>query len=158
MNRSDIRSLLAAVLLLAGPCFAAGTLEVRDGWIRSAPPGASMLAGYATLHNAGDHALTIRKATAAGFADTSLHESVLVGDVSRMQALGDVTIAAGASVTFQPGGKHIMLVDPASSPRPGDTVDIRFDLADGSSQSATFTVRDEPATPTDPHAGHDHHH
>lgn len=158
MNKMQLRSLLTAALLLTGPGFAAGTLEVRDGWIRSAPPGATMLAGYGTLHNAGDSALTIRSATATGFADTSLHESVLVGDVSRMQALDVVMIEAGASVAFQPGGKHIMLMDPANAPKLGDQVTIRFDLADGSSQSASFTVRAEASPAAHDHAGHDHQH
>src|ERR1700722_9974612 len=49
-------SLVTLALLggIAGNAMAAGHLLVEGGWIRSAPPGAAMLAGYGTLHNIGD--------------------------------------------------------------------------------------------------------
>lgn len=137
--------------------FAAGKLEINDAWIRSAPPNAMMLAGYATLHNAGDAAITINAVTAEGFADTSLHETVMVGDVSQMRSMGDLVIAPGASVAFAPGGKHIMLMQRIESSNRRPHVAITFSFADGGKQSADFAIRH--ATPTDETAmpvTHDH--
>ena len=131
--------LLAAV---AAPAFAAGKLEIRDAWIRSAPPNATMLAGYATLHNTGDAPITINTVKAQGFDDTSLHETVLVGDVSQMRSIGKLTIAPDDSVNFAPGGKHIMLMQPAKAPQPGDHVTITFGIVGGGDQSADFVIRD----------------
>ncbi|MFZ2236379.1 MAG: copper chaperone PCu(A)C [Dokdonella sp.] len=151
-------SMIALTMCVAiAPAFAADKLEIRDAWIRSAPPSAMMLAGYATLHNAGDAPITVSAVKAEGFDETSLHETVMVGDVSQMRAIGDLVIAPGASVAFAPGGKHIMLMQPTKSPKPGDHVAITFSFADGGKQSADFVIRD--AAPDDETAmpvTHDH--
>lgn len=154
------RSFSVIVLTLCvaiAPAFAAGKLEIRDAWIRSAPPDAMMLAGYATLHNAGDAAITVNAVTATGFNDTSLHETVLVGDVSQMRPIGKLVIAPGASVAFAPGGKHIMLMQPTQSPKPGDHVAITFSLAEGGNRSADFVIGDAaPGDQTAMPSTHDH--
>ncbi len=135
---------------------AAGKLEIRDAWIRSSPPNAMMLAGYATLHNTGATPITISAVKAEGFDDTSLHETVLVGDVSQMRPMSDITIAPSESVAFTPGGKHIMLMQPTKSPKPADRVAITFSFADGGSEAAVFVVRDWPAPPVDHAVDHEH--
>lgn len=143
-------SVLAFALALAVgavPALAAGKLEIHDAWIRSAPPSSMMLAGYATLHNTGDAPITISTVKAEGFADTSLHETVLVGDVSQMRSLEKFSIAPGQSVEFVPGGKHIMLMQPTKSLQPGDHVTITFGVVGGGDQSADFVIRD--AAPVD---------
>src|SRR5690349_20517172 len=51
---------LLLMLLFASTCaHAGGKLGVFDAWIRAAPPGATMMAGYATLKNGGDAPLTV---------------------------------------------------------------------------------------------------
>ena len=143
-------SVLAFALVLAVgavPALAAGKLEIHDAWIRSAPPSAMMLAGYATLHNTGDAPITISTVKAQGFDDTSLHETVLVGDVSQMRSLENLSIAPNESVTFAPGGKHIMLMQPTKAPESGDKVAITFVFVGGGDQSADFVIRD--AAPRD---------
>ena len=159
MNTS--KSSLSAIILLTSlaiaPAFAAGKLEIRDAWIRSAPPNAMMLAGYATLLNSGDAPITINAAKAQGYDDTSLHETVLENDVSRMRPLAGFTIVPGASVTFAPGGKHIMLMQPTMPPTPGNRVAITFNFADGGHQSADFIIRDAaPGDETAMPVTHDH--
>ena len=131
-----------ATVATVAPASAAGKLDVRDAWIRTAPPNAMMLAGYATLHNASDAPITISAVKADGFDDTSLHETVLVGDVSQMRPLTQITIAPGASVAFAPGGKHIMLMQPTRPPARGNQVSITFNFADGGQQSADFVIGD----------------
>lgn len=152
--------LLAFSLIFAtshATVFAAGKLEISDAWIRSAPPNAMMRAGYATLHNAGDAAITVNAVTAEGFADTSLHETVMVADVSQMRPVGDLIIEPGASVDFAPGGKHIMLMQPTKSPDGRAKVAITFSFADGGKQSADFAIRDAaPGDETAMPVTHDH--
>ncbi|MEO6075466.1 MAG: copper chaperone PCu(A)C [Dokdonella sp.] len=151
-------SFISVLMSLATfPAVAAGKLEISEAWIRSAPPNATMLAGYATLYNAGDAPITINAVNAAGFEDTSLHETVLVGDVSQMRAIGDLIIAPGASVVFAPAGKHIMLMKPTQAPTPGTAVAITFNFANGGNQSAQFVIRDAaPGEQTAMPVTHDH--
>ena len=59
MHRSRAVPLTLALLFGAGFARAEGKLGVFDAWIRQAPPGATMMAGYATLKNTGDMPVTV---------------------------------------------------------------------------------------------------
>ena len=121
---------------------AAGRLEVTGAWIRTAPPGAMMLAGYATLRNTGDAPLTVIGADSEAFGDVSLHESIEIDGVARMSALGSIEIAAGASVVLAPGGKHLMLMRPKGEPKSGGSIKIHIAAKPGEGTTANFVVRD----------------
>jgi len=121
---------------------AAGRLEIDQAWIRSAPPGAMMLAGYAILRNSGDAPLTVTGAQSADFGSVSLHQSVEENGVERMRPLGRFSIAPGASVTFAPGGRHLMLMQPVRALKSGDVVSIHIAVEPGDGTSTGFTVRD----------------
>lgn len=121
---------------------AAGRLVVENAWIRAAPPGATMLAGYAMLKNAGDAPVVVSGASSADFGDVSLHESVNENGVERMRAIGDLSIAPGSSVVFAPGGKHFMLMDARRDPKAGDSVKLHIATRSGPGADADFLVRD----------------
>jgi len=135
------RSLLVASLWCALPAHAAGKLEVRDAWIRAAPPGAMMLAGYAQLRNVGDAPVVVSGASSAAFGDVTLHESVSENGVERMRPLPAIAIAPGGSVALAPGGKHLMLMRPAHPMAAGTSVAIHFDTGQAGAD-ASFVVRE----------------
>ena len=139
-----MRSKLGLLLLLgcATRAGATGHLVVQNAWIRAAPPGAAMLAGYAKLTNDGDAPVVVTGASSADFGDVSLHESVNENGVERMRPLGDVTIAPGASVAFAPGGKHFMLMDGKRKLKSGDKVKIHISTKPGLGADADFSVRE----------------
>ena len=127
---------------VAAHASAGGGLVVEHAWIRAAPPGAAMLAGYATLKNAGDAPVVVTGASSADFGDVSLHESFSENGVERMRPLGDVVVAPGASVAFAPGGKHFMLMDGKRELRVGDAVKIHISTKSGPGADAQFSVRE----------------
>lgn len=129
-------------MLLGANAHATGKLVVEHAWIRTPPPGAMMLAGYATLRNAGDASLVVIGANSAAFGDVSLHESVIKNGVERMQPLGDITIAPGAEVVFAPGGKHFMLMRPARELKSDDVVKVHISTKTEAGATANFVVRD----------------
>jgi copper(I)-binding protein len=133
---------LLLVLGCAANAHSAGRLMVEQAWIRAAPPGAMMLAGYATLRNTGGAPVLVNGASSPDFGDVSLHESVNQNGVERMRPLGDVVIAPGASVTFAPGGKHFMLMDAKRELKPGDNVKIHISTKSGPGAVAEFVVVD----------------
>ena len=143
MRSLFVRYLLAllACALVPSTAHAAGRVEVSQAWIRAAPPGAMMLAGYAILRNSGDAPVTVAGADSADFGDVSLHRSVEENGVERMRPLGKVSIAPGASVTFAPGGNHFMLMRPVRELKPGDTVRIHIIAEAGEGAMADFVVR-----------------
>ena len=142
-KRAASAALLAVLALAATSASAAGTLTVEHAWVRAAPPSAMMLAGYATLRNAGDAPLSVTGADSADFADVQLHQSVLADGVERMRPTGRIELAPGKSVEFAPGGKHFMLIRPKRELRAGEKVKIHISTSQGEGATVEFTVRDD---------------
>lgn len=140
-----------AAMALAGTAHADGRLVVDDAWIRAAPPGAHMRAGYATLRNGGDAPLIVRGARSDAFGDVSMHATQIEDGVARMRELADITLAPGEVVVLEPGGKHLMLMRPLRELGPGEAATVVFEIGEGASTAtADFVVRD--AAGADPHA------
>lgn len=131
---------LSALFAVAGAAHAEGKLGVTDAWIRAAPPGASMLAGYATLKNDGDQPISILTVQSPGFRMTSLHETIVQEGVSKMREVHRIEIAPGATVALAPGGKHLMLMQPRNEVDAGAKVEVVFLLADGRRVTTYFDV------------------
>jgi periplasmic copper chaperone A len=138
MKKSLLGLLLGAITAHAT---AAGHLVIENAWIRAAPPGSMMLAGYATLHNDGDAPLVVTGADSADFADVSLHQTIDDNGVEKMRPLPQLEIVAGARVELAPGGRHLMLMQPQHELKEGDAATIRLKTAAGNGASAKFVVR-----------------
>lgn len=72
-------------------------------------PGMNMGAGYLRLKNNSEQQIRITQVRSAELESVEMHESVLEDGVSRMYKLQEVVILPGQSVSFEPGGKHLML-------------------------------------------------
>lgn len=140
--RVSLAALAIATTFTATPATAADcTPAVNDGWVRLPPMAMPMLAGFAIVDNACAAPATIVGATSPAFADVSVHETRIVEGVSRMRAIPELVIAPGASATLQPGGLHLMLMDPVAPLEAGDMVEIDFQLKDGGVVRGQFQVR-----------------
>jgi hypothetical protein len=136
-----MRATLCGMLLLFGPGATAAGLEVREAWIREAPPSATVLAGYAELSNPGPAPLRVTGARSADFGAVEIHEMRMDDGVMRMRALDAIELAPGASVRLAPGGNHLMLMRPARALRAGDRVAIVFEVEGATAVGVDFTVR-----------------
>lgn len=145
----------AVMLAIAGNARAEGRLTVSEAWIREAPPGATMLAGYAKLANDGDAPISVLTVQSDAFRSASLHETVVTEGVSKMRELHRLDLAPGASVVLEPGGKHLMLMYPRGEVHAGDKVEVRFLLGDGARVETSFEVT---AAESDEDSGAHHHH
>jgi periplasmic copper chaperone A len=130
----------ATLFVFAVTAHAQGKLGVFDAWIRAAPPGAQMLAGYATLKNTGDAPISVLTVQSEAFRQSSIHETIVERGVARMRELPRIDLAADASVTMKPGGAHLMLSDPRHPIAVGDKIEMVFLLADGTRVSTYFDV------------------
>lgn len=115
------------VMLLAACSADRAPLVATDVVIAKPRPGMQMTAGYLTLSNNSRQAITITRVTSGEFESVELHESVIEDDVARMYPLGDLTVPAGQSVVFEPGGKHLMLMRPTGD---NDSVVLEFYAGD----------------------------
>ena len=130
----------AALLGAASTARAEGKLRVYDAWIRKAPPGVSMMAGYATLKNEGDAPVKVLTVQSDAFRQSSIHETVVERDVSKMRELPRIDLAAGATIEMKPGGAHLMLLEPRHPILVGEKVHMVFLLADGTRVETYFDV------------------
>jgi hypothetical protein len=133
---------VASLALAAAGIAAAATIEVRDAWIRTPPPGAPTAAGYATLTNheiSSDRLMGGHSATAS----VGLHQMSMAGGVMRMRPVtGGLPIGASASVNLTPGGYHLMLTGLKAPLKAGQHVKIVLQFQRAGNVAADFVVRD----------------
>lgn len=138
--QGSFRNAFALLFFVAASAHAEGKLSVFDAWVRAAPPGSRMLAGYATLKNTGDAPISVLTVQTDAFRQSSIHETVIERGVSKMRELPRVDLAPGATVEMKPGGAHLMLVDPRHPIVAGDRIGMVFLLADGTRVETNFDV------------------
>jgi copper(I)-binding protein len=114
---------------------------IEKAWVRAAPPGASTLAGYLVLRNPCAAAVEVVDVESRDFGMPMIHRTELVDGVSRMRPAGRMVVAAGASLRFEPGGLHLMLMKPLRPLAEGDSARLRLVLADGRRLYAEVPVR-----------------
>lgn len=150
-----IRLLLAALLLMsqAPTALADATLQVTDAWIREAPPGAGMLAGYLTLANTGDTPIVVEAVSSPAFAAVEIHQSLVEDGIARMLPVEALTVPPHGTLRLEPGGYHLMLMHPAQPLAAGENVVLRLQPADGACVTVTATVRRQLESDA-----HHHHH
>ncbi|QHQ27644.1 copper chaperone PCu(A)C [Xanthomonas albilineans] len=136
-------------LIASGPLVAASAVKPvacvpqwRDGWVRLPPsPAMPMAAGFGRLHNPCAHTLTVVSARSPAFAEVSLHETTLRAGVSRMREVDALPLAPGNDALLQPGGLHLMLMQPTQPLREGVRLPVTFVLDDGRQVQAELQVR-----------------
>lgn len=114
-------------------------VAVRDAWVRPADSGA-MSAAYFVLH-AGADSLVLLGANSPVARASEVHESMQHDGMMHMQPRPSITIAAGDSLVFAPGGLHVMLIDVLRPLREGDTVSLVLRTAAGDSLQIAAPVR-----------------
>ena len=115
--------------------------QVRDAWVRLTPGGMPMHAGFGRIENACAAPITIVAANSPSYGSVELHETRLVGGVSRMRAVPELRIAPDDSAVMKAGGLHLVLMQPKSALKAGSKVAVEFELADGGKLLGEFEVR-----------------
>lgn len=133
------------LLLIAGTASSQGPSVIANRvWIREAPPGVEVMAGYMMLTNQTDQAVTLDKVTSPDFGEVTLHRTLLQKNVDNMQAVKSLPIPAHNSVTLTPGGYHLMLMHPIKPLYDGDLVTLTLVFSDQSSLTIMAPVRRDP--------------
>ena len=146
---------MASLWMVLAAAADAPPVQITDAWIRWLP--ASLPAGgYATLHNSGQQPQVLIGVSSPDYAGVSLHQTSTRGDASVMQAVSQITIPPGSTVSFAAAGYHIMLEHPTAAVQPGDHVSIALHFASGAAVNVLFEVRkplapDAPDMPGMPH-------
>ncbi len=104
-----VRLAMAIWLVVMAPMAGAAHLIFENAWIRAPAPGQTIAAGYCDIINDGSEAAVIVGFT--GPRRVEMHETTDEHGMVRMRPLQRLTVAAGATVSLAPGGKHLMLFD-----------------------------------------------
>ena len=116
-------------------------VTVADGWAKATAgtEESSMTAVFGILTNHTDTDRSIVSAVTSASPRAELHEMTMIDGAMIMREVpGGIVIPAGGSVTLEPGGLHVMVMDAAEPLAPGDEVDVILTLDDES--TVTFTA------------------
>lgn len=141
------KSISLALALASLPAIAmaddvvAGDLTVTDAYAYASARSARTGAGYMTLTNSGDTDRSL-VAAEADFPRVELHESLERDGVMIMEHQMAVVIPAGESVSFVPGGLHVMFMGLDAPLEPGEDIPATLVFEDGTRVDLTFSVRE----------------
>jgi hypothetical protein len=110
------RALFPALALLAGlaACQQDRPLYVDQAYVTLNANPAAPAAAYFTVHG-GARDVTLRDVTTDAAVRAEMHDSRMDKGVMKMAPLDEVAVPAGKTVSFAPGGRHLMLwsINPA---------------------------------------------
>ena len=164
----DFRSIvgiacLCTCLIASITTQASDLLHWKEVWVRSMPPGTQVTAAYGTLMNHSDETVTISQLTADVGSEAQMHDVIAEGDQRRMMQLETADIAPGASLAFELGGRHIMLIGVTEPLPEGEHIEICAMSAAGAKACTQAVIsRQAPGEDntqgahTDMHSGHHH--
>lgn len=136
-------AMFVCLCLCWGSVWAASpALSVEGAWLRATPAGAEVGAGYAVLRNVSDQPVRVVSIRSSVAESVEVHSMTMEGGVMRMRMLDSLTIPAKGTVTLEPGGFHLMLMGLHAPLKAGQTVKLKFKLANGRTLSVTAPVRD----------------
>ena len=97
---------------------------VASNIVVTAPaPGLPMAAAYLNITNQSGSTIRITTVTSPDYELVEMHETTIEDGVARMRAIPALAIENGETVTFERGGRHLMLMRPLDSP---DIVTLNF--------------------------------
>jgi periplasmic copper chaperone A len=105
--------------------------QVTDAWVRPVPPAARMTAGYLRIYNPGPETLVIVGAESEKFRSIEIHGTEMVEGVARMRRQPTVAVGAGETVSFEPGGLHLMLMQPVNGVPASGSIELKLVLEGG---------------------------
>jgi periplasmic copper chaperone A len=117
-------------------------IRVTQPYAQVVRDNAPVASAYMTLHNTGsqDDELIGVSSTAAGHVE--LHNTTVDDNgVARMSSIPGIGVAAGETVSLEPGEKHIMLMQISEPISEGDEIYLTLKFAQSPDQTIKFTVQ-----------------
>jgi copper(I)-binding protein len=106
--KSNVPMVAALAVLALQPAMAA-TVHVTDAWARATKPGQPVSGAYMKIQSDADARLL--GASSPSIPTVEVHTMKMDGDVMRMREVEAVELPGGKTVSLQPGGYHIMLMN-----------------------------------------------
>lgn len=139
-------------LFISGLSFA--EIIVQSPYTRATPPGLTTAAGYMVIENTSATPETIVSAVSNVAGITEIHQhSMDDRGVMKMRKVESVTVDGLATLVFEPGDYHLMLMNLKQPLRPSDVVEVGLKTSSGKTYHFNMVV-----TPLGEQAPMSHHH
>ena len=120
---------LTAIGALATQAVWAANVSVTDAWARATMPGQKVSGAYMKLQSDADARLV--GASSPAVPRVEVHEMKMDGDVMRMREVQSVDLPKGKTVSLEPGGFHIMLMNLPKPIAAGDVIPLTLVVESG---------------------------
>lgn len=139
-------------------------IVVSDFWARTSPAGATTGAVYLNVSSAEANAVVGASVDSSIAGESQIHEVTMtsmdddamdmedddmdddamedMGGTMTMSQVDRIELPAGETVSFAPGGFHVMLLDLVNPLVAGDTFDVTLTFASGDDITMAVTVKD----------------
>lgn len=118
--------------------------EVRAPWVRAPAPGVSATAGYFVLVNRSAEDDVLIGASSPRAANVQVHATITSGGVARMRPMSRIAVPAGQTVSFAPGGAHLMFMGLLAPLATGESVPVTLIFESAGELTVRFVVRSGP--------------
>ena len=151
-----MKALVAAAFLASAaslPAWAAN-VSVTDAWARATMPGQKVSGAYMQIQSDADARLL--GASSPAVPRVEVHEMKMDGDVMRMREVKAIDLPKGKTVSLEPGGFHIMLMNLPQPIAAGDVIPLILTVESGGKQQ-TIEVKAEARGVGNAMPMHHHH-
>jgi copper(I)-binding protein len=133
-----------------------GGLSIHRPWSRELPPVAPNGAAYFRVENGGSETVRIVSVSTPIADRAELHAHETDGGVMKMRHVHSVEVPAGGSVSFEPGGLHVMLIGLKQPLVDGESFPLTLGLDEAGTIEVTVEVTREGRTDHSGHGEHEH--
>lgn len=147
---------LALLLTSISSAYATDKVKIKNAWISEAPPMAKSLAGYMEIHNKTDKSVLLRSIKSPGFERSEFHKTEIHEGMARMTPVSRLVIKPHSKVVFEPGGLHLMLINPKKLIKAGDKVEMTLHFSNDTKLTFNATVKKMSSMHN--HSSHEMHH
>lgn len=140
-----IRYVASLALLAATSCAepksptataAAGEVAISNGKLVLPAVSGNPAAAYFTLTNGTAETVSLAAVSVEGSVKSEMHQT----SSGSMSPITTLNMGPGASVSFERGGKHVMVFNPARSLKPGASAKLTVTFSGGKTASAPLAV------------------
>lgn len=121
--------MFAAIGILAAQPAWAANISVTDAWARATMPGQKVSGAYMQIQSDADARLV--GVSSPAVPRVEVHEMKMDGDVMRMREVQTVDLPKGTTVSLQPGGLHIMLMNLPKPITAGEVIPLTLTVESG---------------------------
>lgn len=133
-------------------------ISVEDAWIRSAPPTVKVMAGYMRISNHSNQTVSLTKVSSPQFESVEVHRTVMHEGMMHMEKIEPFVLEGHQEFVFEPGGYHLMLMDPHQPLAEGKQATLMMDFSNGDHVMIEAMVKSGEADDEMQNGGGHHHH